>query len=207
MTAHQLKTILPFLEPALIQEILQVGVIQEIPTNQVILQENTFVKMIPIVLNGLVKAYISNEEKDLLLYYIKPSESCIMSFAAGINNEKSKLNAITIENSTVLLLPSAKVKSWVKRFPNFNQIFYQQYNLRYDDLLDTIKQLIFKKLDIRLYEYLKEKSKLQQSSTIAITHQQIANELGTAREVISRVLKKLEKENKILLLNKKIEVL
>jgi len=207
MTTHELKTILPFLEPALIQEILLVGVIQEIAANQVILQENTFVKMIPIVLEGLVKAYISNDEKDLLLYYIKPSESCIMSFAAGINNEKSKLNAVTIEKSTVLLLPSEKVRSWVKQYPNFNQIFYNQYNLRYDDLLDTIKQLIFKKLDLRLYDYLKEKSDLHQSSTIEITHQQIANELGTAREVISRVLKKLEKEDKITLLNKKIKVL
>ncbi len=207
MTELEIKKHLPFLEPDLLQEVITSGVIQEIPADVTILEEGVYVKMVPIVLEGLVKGYTRYEDKELLLYYIHPNESCVMSFSAGLNNEKSKINAVTIDDSKVLLLPSNKVQEWVKRFPNFNRIFYNQYNVRYQDLLDTIHHLIFDKLDVRLYNYLKEKVDLKGEPVISITHQRIANELGTAREVISRLLKKLEKENKIGLTDKGIRVL
>ena len=206
MTELEIKQHLPFLEPELLQEVVSCGVIKDIPADVTILEEGVYVKMVPIVLEGLVKGFTRYEDKELLLYYIHPNESCVMSFSAGLNNEKSKINAITIEESKILLLPSDKVQEWVKRYPNFNRIFYNQYNKRYEDLLDTIHHLIFDKLDVRLYSYLKEKVNLQGEETINITHQRIANELGTAREVISRLLKKLEKEDKIELSNKGIKV-
>jgi len=207
MDVIELKKAIPFLEPQLIDEIIEVGVVQQIKKNTVILEEGTYVKMIPIVTKGLVKGFTRYEGKELLLYYIHPAESCVMSFAAGLNNNTSKINAVTIEDSEILLLPSLKVQEWIKKYPNFNRLFFDQYDMRYEDLVSTINHLIFDKLDVRLYAYLQEKAKVLGTNEVSLTHQQIANELGTAREVISRLLKKLEKENKLKFLGRAIKVL
>ena len=197
MNAVDLKKVIPFIEPQLVTEILEWGMMKEIKKDTLILASGTYVKMIPVVLKGLVKAFTSSEDKELLLYYIHPGESCVMSFAAGLNNNKSKINALTIEDSEILLLPTLKVQEWIKKYPNFNRLFYNQYDTRYEDLISTINHLVFDKLDVRLYAYLQEKVRIIANKNVTLTHQQIANELGTAREVISRLLKKLEKENKI----------
>lgn len=146
----------------------------------------------------MVKVYSQYDDKELLLYYIKPKQSCIISFAAATYNQPSKIFAITEEESKILLLPTNKVGEWTSRFPRFSQLFFDLYNQRYLDLLDTINQLVFQALDQRILSYLIEKSKLLDSDIIKITHRLIANDLGTAREVVSRVVKKLEKEQKII---------
>jgi CRP/FNR family transcriptional regulator len=130
-----------------------------------------------------------------LLYYIKPEQSCIMSFSSCINNDKSKIFTITEEESTVLLIPSDKIAKWVIHFPDINMLFYQQYDLRYSELVTTIYQMLYYKLDKRLIDYLTEKIKVTGKNPIKITHKEIANDLGTAREVVSKLVKKFK--NKI----------
>jgi CRP/FNR family transcriptional regulator len=120
-----------------------------------------------------------------------------MSFSAGLTHSPSRIYAITEEPSMLLLLPTEKLIKWVKQFPVINDMFYQQYNLRYTEMLDTINSLLFGRMDHRLYHYLLEKSKLKGEKILNIRHKQIAAELGTAREVVTRVLKKLEQEGKI----------
>lgn len=178
-------------------EIMNVSSIHNIPAGTEILRAGQYVKVIPIVTEGLIKVYNRFEDKELLLYYIKPDESCIMSFAAGLNNEPSRVYASTEDDTTALLIPADKVSNWVRQFPDINSLFYQQYNLRYSEMLDTIHHMLFKKMDMRLYDYLKEKSYLTNKTTLKISHRQIASELGTAREVISRIMKKLENEGKV----------
>jgi CRP/FNR family transcriptional regulator len=146
----------------------------------------------------MVKVYSQYDDKELLLYYIKPKQSCIISFAAATYNQPSKIFAITEEDSKILLLPTNKIGEWIFRFPRFSQLFFDLYNQRYLDLLDTINQLVFQALDQRILSYLIEKSELLDSDIIKITHRLIANDLGTAREVVTRVVKKLEKEQKII---------
>lgn len=196
-----------FLGPELLAELEGSADIREIPANTVLLRDGQYVKVIPLVLKGLIKVFVSFEEKELLLYYIQPGESCIMSFSASLKNEPSRIVAITEEDSEVLLLPVEKVASWVKQFPGINQLFYQQYNLRYAELLDTINHLLFGRLDTRLYNYLVEKARLRGEKVLVIRHKQMAAELGTAREVITRVMKRLEQEGKIRQTEKGIEIL
>ncbi len=107
------------------------------------------------------------------------------------------IEAITLEETKVLLIPAVKLREWITNYPRFNFYIYEMFNKRYLDLIDTINQLIFYRLDERLFNYLKEKSALSEGKPVTITHQQIATDMGTAREVISRLLKKLELENKI----------
>ena len=191
-----LKKVLSHLEPGLITEITRAATNKDIPRNTEILREGQYVKVIPVVLKGLIKVFTRHEDKELLLYYIRPNESCIMSFSAGLKNEPSKVFAVTEEDTTALLLPIDEVRLWIKQFPEMNALFFQQYNLRYQDLLNTIHDVLFEKLDKRLYDYLREKVTLTGSNPLKISHRQIAADLGTAREVISRVMKKLENEGK-----------
>ena len=188
---------LAHLHPDLLDEINATASIMEIPQNAEILREGQYVKVIPIVLEGLIKVFTRHEDKELLLYYIRPKESCIMSFAASLKNEPSRIFAMAEEETTALLLPVEKVSGWTKQFSDLNTLFFSQYNLRYSELLDTIHHLLFDKLDTRILNYLQEKVKLTNKNPLKISHRQIANELGTAREVVSRVMKKLEHEGKI----------
>lgn len=197
---------LSFLGPDLLKKIENSSSIKNFPKDTEILREGQYVKVIPIVLNGLLKVFSKFGDKELLLYYIRPNESCIMSFASSFKNDPSKIHAVTEEDSRILLLPVDEVASWIQQFPSINSLFYQQYNLRYSELLDTISHVIFNKMDNRLYDYLTEKSKLTKQNPIKISHRQIANELGTAREVISRVMKKLEIEGKVLQHTNAIEI-
>jgi CRP/FNR family transcriptional regulator len=120
-----------------------------------------------------------------------------MSFSACINNQPSKVFAVTEEESEVLLVPVGKIPEWLRKYPDFNNLFYEQYDLRYKELLDTIQHILINKMDKRLYDYLLQKSEVMDRDEIIISHGQIANELGTVREVISRVMKKLEMEGKV----------
>lgn len=203
----QARKALSFLEATLIDDILDKSDILDIPSGTELLKEGQYVKVIPIVLEGLVKVYTSAKERELLLYYIQPEESCIMSFAACLKNEKSKVFAITESDTKALLLSTEYLNDWIKNYPNFNHLFYEQYNKRYSDLLDTIEHVLFNKMDVRLYDYLLERVNLTSRNPIKISHRQIANELGTAREVITRTVKKLETDGRVIQHPQEIEIL
>ena len=203
----EIKPYLPFFDGELLQEIAANGIVKEIPAGREILKEGQYVKMIPIVMEGLVKVFTRAEEKELLLYYIGPAQSCIMSFSAGLSNTPSRIFAFTEDASVLLLLPSEKLGKWIKKYPQINELFFKQYNLRYTEMLDTINSLLFDRLDQRLYNYLLEKSKLKGEKILDIRHRQIAGELGTAREVITRVMKRLEQEGKVRQLPEGIEII
>jgi CRP/FNR family transcriptional regulator, anaerobic regulatory protein len=207
LESDEIKKYLPGFGEELILEIAHHGIIKEVPAGVEILKEGQYIKAIPIVLEGLVKVFTRIEEKELLLYYIGSKQSCIMSFSAGLSNAPSRIFAITEDASTLLLLPTDKLNSWVKQYPQVNELFFQQYNLRYIEMLDTINSLLFEKMDQRLYNYLLEKSKLKGEKTLLIRHKQIAAELGTAREVVTRVMKRLEQEGKVRQLPEGIQIL
>lgn len=198
---------LPYLSNALKEEIEAHSLFKELPKDIEILRQGQYIKAIPIVLSGLIKVFTRHKDKELLLYYIKPNESCIMSFTASLKNEPSSVFAITEEETTALLLPIEKTGTWIKEYPDMNMLFFQQYNLRYSELLNTIHHVLFNKMDKRLFDYLQEKSELTQKKIIKMSHRQIANELGTAREVVSRVMKKLESEGKLIQHSSSIEIL
>lgn len=195
-----------FLGLELIEQISEHAIVKEIPKETEILQEGQYVNYVPILLKGLLKVYTSKEDKELLLYYIQPFESCVMSFVAGLNNEKSKIYALTVEDSTIVLLPSEKLIYWIHQFPKLNLLYYQQFDLRYTEMISTINQLLFDKLDKRLLEYLRERANVTGKNPIKVSHREIANELGTAREVVSRLIKKLERDGKVKQYHDSVEV-
>lgn len=205
--SNKIRNLFSFADPHLLEEVLTEAKFQEIPSGTTILRAEQYVKVIPLVISGVIKVFTSSGEKELLLYYIRSGESCVMSFASGLKNEPSKVFALTEEDTVVLLMPVDKVTVWSKIYPELNTLFFQQFNLRYADLLETINHVLFDKLDQRVYEYLKSKAAITGKKALKIPHKNIAADLGTAREVVSRILKKLESEKRIALVNNEIEIL
>lgn len=196
-----------YLSKELPGEILSLSPVKEFEEQTTLLKEGDYVKVVPVVLNGLVKAFTRTEERDLLLYYLRPGESCIMSFTACLRAEKSRIWAMTEEPTTLLLLPAEKIPGWVTTFPEINRLFYKQFDLRYSELISTINQLLYSKLDRRLLDYLKGKAGITGRNQVRISHREIASDLGTAREVVSRLLKKLEQEGRVSITGDGIRVL
>lgn len=195
-TEDKLLSLLPFpLE--LKEELVKHSEIKDVPQNTELMREGQYVKRIPIVLEGLVKVFTKHEDKELLLYYIRPQETCIVSFNSVLTNTSSKAFAQSEKDSKILLMPLEKVFQWMKEFPELNHLFFRQYNIRYSEMIQMVTKVLFDKMDKRLYEYLSTKVKIWEKDILKISHQQIANDLGTAREVVSRVLKKLEYESKL----------
>lgn len=150
---------------------------------------------------------MENDGREILLYYIKAGESCIMSFLGGMHNESSKVKAEVEEDAEILFLPMEKVSLFIKDYPQWLDYIFRLYHKRFEELLEIINAIAFKKVDERLLNLLKTKSELNQSTTLLITHEQLANELGTARVVVSRLLKQLEESGELLLGRNKIQLL
>nr|MBK9650184.1 Crp/Fnr family transcriptional regulator [Bacteroidota bacterium] len=203
---HEIENRLKYLGNDLVKEILEFGIVKIFPANTELVREGQYVKVIPIVLKGLIKVFTRFEDKELLLYYIQPEQSCIMSFSSAIHHDKSKIFAITEHESTVLLLPSDKVNLWIKQYPGINTLFYNQYDLRYAEMIETINHLIYHKLDKRVLDYVKNKVMVTGENPIKISHKEIANNLGTSREVVTRIVKKLENEKLIKQHHSSIEI-
>jgi len=191
----------------LLQEIDAFSVVKNVPKDTEIIRDGQYITSIPIVIKGLVKVFTRYNEKEFLLYYIKPSESCVLSFIIGQKHEPSTIFAKTEEDSQILLMPFDKVAKWIKIYPEFSLMYFNQFNVRYYDLIETLNHVLFDRLDSRLFSYLKDKAVATNTTTIPISHKEIAFELGTSREVISRVLKKLESENKVLQTSKGIKII
>ena len=174
----------------------------------ILLKEGAYIKQIPIVMKGLVKVFKEEENgNEVLLYYISPGESCILSIVAAEKNEKSKVKAVVEEDSELLLISVGKINDLSRKHLEWKRFVYSLIDEKFNEVIKRVKTLTFSNKIVRLYEYLQEESKLKNISSILHSHQEIANELGSSREVISRLLKKLEQEGKIKLSQRKIELL
>lgn len=189
----------------LVEKLYQNGFIKKYQQGDIILDENASIRAIPIVMKGMMKVIRTEEDgREILLYYIKAGESCIMSFLGGIHDEKSILKAEIEEESEILFLPVEKASLFMKDYPEWVDYIFRLYHKRFEELLDIINAIAFKKVDERLLHLLQKKSEISQSKTVVTTHEQLANELGTARVVVSRLLKQLEDAGKLKLGRNKI---
>jgi CRP/FNR family transcriptional regulator len=194
--------------PKIREKLIAIGFAKEFAENEVILNENAYIKAIPIVTKGSIRVMRTDEDgRELLLYYIRAGESCIMSFLGGIHQDTSKVKAIAEEETEILFIPTDKVSLLIKEFPEWLDYIFRLYHKRFEELLAVVNDVAFKKMDERLLDYLHRKSEVSSSKIIQTTHEQLANELGTARVVISRLLKALEEEGLVELGRNKITLI
>lgn len=191
--------------PAVKERLLQYGIMKTFHEGDLILNENAYIKSIPIVITGSIRVMRTDEEgREILLYYIKPGESCIMSFLGGMHEDTSKVKAIAEEETEILLIPIEKVNLLIKEFPEWLDYIFRLYHKRFEELLEVVNAVAFKKMDERLLNFIKRKCALTKSHTLYVTHEQLANELGTARVVVSRLLKQMEETGLVKLGRNKI---
>lgn len=191
--------------PELIDKLYKFGIRKEFEAGRVIFNENSYSRSIPIVTKGAIRVFRTEDDgREILLYYIQAGEGCIISLSDAIHNETSKVKAEVEEDAEILFLPVDKAFQLIKEHPQWLEYILRLYHKRFEDLLDIINAIAFKKVDERLLNLLEKKVNLTQSKTIHITHEQLANELGTARVVVSRLLKQLEEEGEVELGRNKI---
>ncbi|WAC42447.1 Crp/Fnr family transcriptional regulator [Pedobacter sp. SL55] len=191
--------------PELIKKLYENSIMKTYAAGSVILNENAHIRAIPIVTKGSMKVIRTEEDgREILLYYIKAGESCIMSFLGGMHNETSKVKAEVEEDAEILFLPIDKVSLFIKEYPQWLDYIFRLYHKRFEELLEVVNAIAFKKVDERLLNLLYKKAELTNNKIIAITHEQLANELGTARVVVSRLLKQLEDQGTVKLGRNKI---
>ncbi|MFA5669202.1 MAG: Crp/Fnr family transcriptional regulator [Balneolaceae bacterium] len=197
----------PTLEKELLKEIEEFSSVRSFAAKEYIVRQGDNIRFLPIILSGSVKVFSTEDTIQFLLYYISSGGSCIYSFAHTLNNEPAEFSAMAELDSELLLLPQQKVAEWLKIYPSFGNLVISDYQRHNQDLLNTTKQLVCYNLDQRLLEYLKTKVELTGSNLLNLTHLEIANDLGTSREVITRVLKKLSINNEVQQKGRKIKVL
>lgn len=179
--------------PALAEALARVATVRQLSADTVLMHEGDAVSAVPIVRSGRLRVVRQDEDgRELLLYYIQPGESCVMSLLGAVSGQTSRVTAVVEEAAEVLLLPAAYVPRWLGEYPAWGRYVLQLYGQRFEELLGTVNALAFQRLDERLLHLLREKVRLGGTTELPVTHQQLAHELGTAREVVSRLLKQLE---------------
>ncbi|HEY1061140.1 MAG TPA: Crp/Fnr family transcriptional regulator [Daejeonella sp.] len=195
-------------EPQLIQEMQQFGILQSFKEGDLIMDYGKYVRMMPIVLKGTVKVYrLDEKENEILLYYLSSNESCSMAYSCCLEAKKSEVKAVAEDNVELIAIPHVKLDDWLCTYPSWKNYIMRSFNERFIELLKSIESIAFHKLDERLIGYLKEKQRLSGSSVIKASHGLIADELATSRVVISRLLKQLENDKKIILYRNEIKLL
>jgi CRP/FNR family transcriptional regulator len=177
----------------------------EIDPGTVILKEHEFIKVIPLVLEGSIKLRkMDPTGREIIFYHIEPVESCILSITSCLNEKESRAEAIIEKKTRLIAISAEEVRSWMDLFPSWRKFVVRLYYERMAEVMTLLDLVIFKSVDTRLVQYLNEKAV---NHELEITHQQLAGELGTAREVISRLLKQMEKEGIIALERGKIKII
>ena len=188
-------------------EILEKGTILNIPKGETIMTYGHFIRNIPLVLNGIVKVSRENEDgQELFLHYLKAGSTCSITLTCCKIDKKSILKSVAETDVTLVAVPIEEMETWTAKYPswkNFTMLSYDKYMSQMIDILDAVA---FQKVDARLLHYLNEKSAVLDSNQIKISHSEIAIDLNTSRETISRMLKQMEKQGKLKLGRNKIEL-
>jgi len=191
---HKLKG---FKEPDLQNEILKHGKFMKANKGDILIKEGQYLDFLPIVIEGRIRVYQENDDREILLYYVEAGQTCMMSLSSAYFDYNSTANGMAMEPTEILVLPAYLIADWQLKYPSWNKFIIQTFKSRYDELLNAFGNVAFKPVQARVKEYLTKRAKAGGTKKISISHQNLANELGTTRVVISRILKQFESEGKI----------
>lgn len=190
-----------------VEAILEIGKLKKLRADDWMVDIGDPIVYMPLLLKGQLRILREDEEgHELLLYYIRPGETCAMSLTCCSGNAVSNVRAAAEEDSELLLLPIQIIDEWTTKYPSFKSFILKTYQRRFEELLNTIDSIAFHNLDDRLSQLLKQKSE-KEGSELKTTHQELANQLNSSREVISRLLKQMERKGKIQMGRNKITLL
>ncbi|MEZ4825105.1 MAG: Crp/Fnr family transcriptional regulator [Bacteroidia bacterium] len=179
--------------PDLIKEIAKVGVLKTYEAGDVMMDYGSYIRMVPLVLDGWIKVMREGEDgNELFLYYLNAGDACSMSFTCCMMEKQSVIRTTAEEKTTIIGIPVRYAEEWMGRYANWRNFVMLSYDNRMFELVKTIDNIAFRKMDERLLDYLQKKASVAGTNEVQATHQEIANDLNASREAISRLLKQLE---------------
>jgi CRP/FNR family transcriptional regulator len=204
--SHYLKTNFSSFEPGLQERINEVGILKHIPAGDLIMRQGQYIKYAVLVAEGVIKLYREGTEgEEAFMYHLNAGQACALSIICAAKQETSQVLARAMEDTTAIMIPVSVIDELMKNHKSWYYFVLENYRSRFDELLNLLDNVMFKGMDERLEFYLSNQFAQAGKNDITITHQQIANDLSTSREVISRLLKKMEFDKKIRLSRNSIE--
>jgi len=195
-------------EQDLIDEIAKVGISRNFIADTTIIELGDFIKSMPLLISGAIKILREDENGDeLVLYYLEKGDTCAMTLSCCMGQTKSKIRAVAETDVELILLPKEKMTDWLSIYKTWQSFILQSYHNRVEELLQAVDTIAFLKMDERIFKYLKDKAMVNNNDELTTTHKHIAEDLLTSRVVVSRLLKKLENEQKIKLFRNSIKIL
>ncbi len=203
---HQL---FPGFEPDLLTEINEHASIKEIKAGETLMKTGQYFRHTMLVINGLVKVYRDDDEgNEYFMYYLQPGQACALSMICATRQQSSELMGKAITDTTLLTVPLEYMDKWMSKYKTWYYFVLESYRSRFEELLQTIDHIAFRNMDERLLYYLKREQRTTRSNILTVNNTEIAQELNSSREVISRLMKKLADNGNIRLLkNQQIEIL
>ncbi|MDD3723257.1 MAG: Crp/Fnr family transcriptional regulator [Lutibacter sp.] len=192
-------------EKELIDEIVDSGIYRNLGSGETLIDIGDKMTHVPLILSGAVKIIREDKKGDeIALYFLERGDTCAISFVNCINNSRSMFRGIAEKETEGIFVPVSKIDGWLTKYKSWRHFIIDSYHMRLIEMVESIDSLAFMKLDDRLHKYLMDKVKIMQNNTLIITHQEIADDINTSRVVVSRLLKILENEGKILIRRNRI---
>jgi CRP/FNR family transcriptional regulator len=202
------KTLFSQFEPELTKKIQQVGTIRKFKADDFLMKTGQSIRSAVLVLDGIIKVFREDEEgNEVFMYNLHPGEACAISMTCASRNLNSQIMAKALVDTEVLAIPVELMDEWAGKYKSWYQFVLETYRSRFEELLDTLDQIAFHNLDERLLWYLKQHQKSFQSNLIKVSFTEIAMELNSSREVISRLMKKLAEKGFIRIQKNQIEII
>ncbi|GGB02754.1 Crp/Fnr family transcriptional regulator [Puia dinghuensis] len=203
-----IKRLFPEFDPSLAEEVMAKGQVKSIREGEEIMRPGQHIKSTMLVLDGLIKIFREDEEgKEIFLYHLEPGQACALSILCCAQHRASEVKAVAVKDTLVLSIPIAQAGNWMRTNAYWYQFVLSTYRSRMEDLLNTIDAIAFRNMDERILLYLKKHRQMLNSTIIPVTHGKLATELGTSREVITRLLRKLAEQGYVKVNRQHIELL
>lgn len=206
--ASSLSTIFPDFETSLVDNIEANAIVRTFKDGELLIRTGQNIRSTALVVDGLLKVYREDEEgNEFFMYYLQPGQACALSMVCATKQETSQLMVKAVADSEVIMIPLEFMDKWMGQYKTWYQFVVETYRSRFEELLITIDHVAFRNMDERLEFYLKRHQETLKSNMIPVTHQEIANELNSSREVISRLMKKMAERGKIKVHRNHVEII
>ena len=194
----QLHQLFPQFDPQLIEHLEKVGQLVEFEEGEMLMRPGQYFKNSMLILDGRVKLYREGTDgEEFFLYYLEKGNACALSMICATKNEESAIKAKAMSPVKAIAIPIQFMDGLMKDHRQWYYFVLETYRARFEELLQVIDQVVFHSMDQKLEFYLKRQFESFRSDKITVTHQEIADDLNSSREVISRLLKKLESQHRI----------
>lgn len=204
----QIKKTFPSFSNELIADIEENDSIQSFETGTTIMRTGQYIKNTVLVIKGKIKVYREGEDGgEFFMYYLQPGQACAISMVCATKNEKSQVMAKVVEDVELIMVPLALMDKWMMKHRSWYEFVIYTYRSRFEEVLEVIDSIAFRAMDERLEFYLKRHRDACGCNDLKLSHQEIASELNTSREVISRLLKKMEQRHLLKLHRNHIELI